>query len=122
VRLSISSDSLSEDEVQQMTRDLCSTLNRETDAKIRLDEQVGDASTKGDLVAIGNLVISLLTSDMVGSLFRVLKSYFERSPSLVVEIKSGDGKKKIRIEAHDISSKEIDKTLVAARAILGGSS
>ena len=77
-RLRLSSDSLTADEIQNMTRALNNTLNRETDIGAALSEQAAGPGTRGAEIEFGTIALSFLSSGAAVALFNVLKSYFER--------------------------------------------
>ena len=113
VTLSIASSDLSDDDLQALTRSLCITLNSETDVKAELVEQAGDQGTKGPEIVVG-LVALFITSGSAVAMFNVLKARFGRDSSLKVELKRQDGET-LKIEAENLSSREIDRTFERAR-------
>ena len=119
VNLSISSEDLSDDDLQTLTRSLCMTLNNETEVKADLVELAGEEGTKGLEIAIG-LIALFMTSGSAVAMFNVLKSYAERDSSIKLEIEREDGKS-LKIETQNLSSRQIDRTFERAREFFGDS-
>ena len=109
VTLSISSDDLSDDDLQALTRSFCVTLNNETDVKAELVEQAGDPGTKGVDLVVG-LIALVFTSGSAVAALNVLKSYFERNSSLKVQLTRQDGET-LKIEAQNLNSRQMNQTL-----------
>ncbi len=118
-RLSIASSALSGEDLHDLTLDLSRTLSQETETQAILPEQSGPPGTKGDLIAVGTLLLTFLTSGAAVAMFGVLKSYFERSSSLEMEFQREDGKK-LAIRAENLQPEQIDQTINLAREFFGG--
>lgn len=116
--LKITSDDLDEKKLQDLTRDLTNTLNRETVLTATLPEEAGEEGAKGDPITLGTILLAAIKSGAVVALFEVLKAYFERKPSLAIEIERGDGQK-IKIGAEQLDEEQIGKTIELANDFLG---
>ena len=114
-RLFITAPDLTEVALQQLTRDLTLTLNRETEVEAEIAEEPGGSGSKGDMGLIGQIVLTVLGSGGVAvALIGVLRSYVERSTSLTIEFTREDGRK-LKIEGDDLTPERIVQIQEAAR-------
>ena len=116
VTLSISSDDLSDDDLQALTRSLCMTLNSETDVQAEIVEPAGGQGTRGVEIVVG-LIALFITSGSAVAALNVLKSYFERNSSFKVELTRQDGET-LKIEAQNLNSRQMNQTLERANEFL----
>lgn len=114
VMLSLKSVDLNSDDLQDITRNLCNTLNRETDVEAKQAESNGSTGYKGDPITIGAIILAFLTGGAASSMFNVLQAYLERAPSLEMEFQHPDGKK-LTIRAKDVDPEQIENTWQKAR-------
>jgi hypothetical protein len=114
VSMNIISDDTADEDLQKLTFELLKTVNDETEATAVFPESKSKAGAKGDAVALGQIVLTALTSGTVVALFGVIKAYFERKPSLVVEFTRPDGKH-FKLKAEQLSKSQIDQTLSLAK-------
>ena len=112
VTLSISSDDLSDNDLQALTRSLCMTLNSETDVQAEIVEQAGGQGTRGVEMVVG-LIALFITSGSAVAALNVLKSYFERNSSFKVELTRQDGET-LKIEAQNLNSRQMNQTVERA--------
>lgn len=119
VLLTLSSGSLSGAPLQDLTRQLCTTLNRETDVAATTPEAAADDGSKGDLISLGTLLLTFMTSGAAVALFEVAKAFFERDSSLVLELERPDGAKFV-VRGENVGRGQIDKTIETARRFLEG--
>lgn len=118
LKLNLRSDLLSEEDVQQLTNEVCQTINYETDSEAELSTKEAAAGSKAvDPAIIGEIILTALSSGAVGSLFGVLKSYISRDSTLSIEITGTDGKS-VKINAKNISSEELNNTISQLESIL----
>jgi hypothetical protein len=118
ITLSISSGEMEAEDIHSFAVDICRTLGRETDVEAKLAEESGERGTKGDPITVGMIILNFITGGAAASMFLVLKSYFERSPSLEMEFERPDGKKLV-IRAKNVGSDQIDQTWNKAREFFG---
>ena len=88
IELSLSATNLTDDELQQLTRELREALRDEgVDAELVIAS--APAHTKGgEWEVIGQLVLKGLSIGGGGAaLFNVLKTYLQRKPTLEIEVK-----------------------------------
>ena len=115
--LLVSCPDLSDEKLQLLTGDLANTLNKETELTGTLAEQTKKRGAKGVPITIGMIVLTALSSGTVVALFNVLKSYFERRPSLEVVIKRAD-EKEVTIQAENLTKKQFDQTIKMANEFI----
>lgn len=95
-------------QLQQMTRELTNSLNREADINATLPDAIPKPGQRGDALALGTILLQLIGSGgVIVSLVGVLKSWFERKPTLELELQRGDGAK-FRLRAENLKLGEIE--------------
>lgn len=117
--LSITSDSIDDHKIQELTRDMCKDLNLgSTEITARLAEDSGGVEQKGDPVTIGTIILSLIGSGGVAvTLINLAKVYIERGAKLKIRIQKANGDD-ISIEETNLSSTQIDRTTELVKKIL----
>lgn len=121
ITMSLVSDELDDQQLQEVARDLCAAINDETpaSASVASSEAASGAGHKGDVVSIGTLILGLLGSGGVAvSLIGVLKSYMERGRPIEIEMERPDGKK-LKIKADNVENEKIEQTMKLAREFFG---
>ena len=113
--LKLVSSGLAEEDLQELTHDLCNLVNAETAVSASLVTQPSVRGTRGDPITIGALALAFLTSGSAVALFQVAKTIFERKPTLEMEFEREDGKK-LKIRAEQMKAGQIDQTFDMARA------
>jgi hypothetical protein len=111
--LKLTAADLDAEDLQDLTRDLVKTLNSETDLHATLPEERGGPGTKGDAITLGQIILTALSSGTIVALFGVLKSYFERKPSLELLVEGPDGRK-FEVKAEQLSRNQVDQTIKMA--------
>lgn len=112
--LQVTSQRLDPGALQSMTRELAGAINRSTDVSADLPEGETAPGHRGDAVTLGTIALSFITSGAAVALFQVLKAYFERDESLVMEFERPDGRKMI-IKAENMSAERIDSSVALAQ-------
>ncbi len=112
--LTVTSDRMGPAEVQALTRDLVSSINRHADARAEIPEGEAQAGERGDPVTLGMIALSFITSGSAVALFQIIKAYFERDRSLVMVFERGDGRT-LSIKAENMESKRIDEAIKMAQ-------
>lgn len=110
IKMRITSEGLTDDDLQELTWDLSRTINQETELESAIAKGLAAPGTRGDGVTIGTIILSFISSGAAVGLFNVIKAYFERNQSLEFEFESKDSKK-LKINAHNIKPDQMDKTL-----------
>ena len=116
--LSITSDSMDGQKIQELTRHMCKDLNRGSEITAKLDEKSGGAEEKGDPVTIGPIILTLIGSGGVAvTLINLAKVYIERGTKLEIRIQKENGDN-ISIDATHLSPTQIDRTTELVKKIL----
>jgi hypothetical protein len=114
MEMQLRAELMPEEVLQKFTLEMMRTINAETDTEATLQQGLAGKGTRGDAVTIGQIILTALTSGAVVALFGVLKSYFERKPSLEIDFKRPDGVD-FKITASQLGRDQIDQTLALAR-------
>lgn len=107
-KLKVSLAGIEDGVVQELTRDLCRTLNSEEGVGARLAEGPAARGARGEAITVGGIILSFISSGAALALVNVIKAYFERRPSLEVELQNG--RRKVRIRAENLGAGQIDRT------------
>ena len=118
VKLTLLSDAVGDDGLDELTRDLCATLNKETDVSAKMAEGALEPGAKGDAMSLGTLLLTFLSSGTAVALFEVAKAFFERNSNLELELERPDGAKMV-VRAKNVDAERIDSTLNEAREFFG---
>jgi hypothetical protein len=83
-------------------------------------EEKAPRAARGDLMTIGSLALTLVTSGTAAALLNVVRAYFDRSASapVVVELTRPDGAK-LTVQAGSLRGAEFERTLLLANQFLG---
>lgn len=118
VTLSIDDPTLDIEDLQTLTRDLCTSIRKDTDSGPSLPESKGGLGTKGDPITIGTIALAFFTSGTAVSLFAVFRAYFERNSTMVINIERGDGEK-MSIKTENLTKDSFEKTIDLACKFIG---
>lgn len=116
--LQVSSDSLSEEGLHELTLDLSRTIGSETDISAQIPEHQPEPGAKGDTITVGTLFLAFFSSGAAVALIGVLKSYFDRASNLTIDIKRPDGHQ-VNISAQNMKPEQIENTVVRLKNLLG---
>jgi hypothetical protein len=89
--LNLSSTDLDEEELHQLTQELCESIASETEITAEIPSGAVVQGTKGDPITLGVIVLAFLTSGSAVALFEIFKAYFNRQPSLTIKMTKADG-------------------------------
>lgn len=118
ISLLIEDPALAEEDLQAITRDLCRTINAETDVAAELQYGAPVPGGRGEPVTLATLALAALTGGAAVALFEVFKAYFERNRSLKITLKRPDGEA-FEVSAENLRAGQIDRTLSLAEAFVG---
>lgn len=110
VRLTLSSDELGNENIQELTTNLCQTIVKETDIDAKIAEGPTQKGAKGEPITLGLLALTFLSSGAAVALFNVFKSYFDRESSLKLNLQREDGTK-LTINAQNMKPEQVEATL-----------
>ena len=103
-QLNIQDSTANPSQLLTVTRELAATLGRQREITAQLPEGAAEPGQKGDLQAIGTILLQLAGGGgVIVSLISVLKTYFERKPTLEMELQRPDGSK-LKIHAESLGS------------------
>ena len=103
INLTLNGPLIGQETIQQLTRDLCATINQQTDLKASIGERSAGISIRGDPVTIGQIALAIVgVGGGATALIGVFKSYVERSKELRIKLKKTSG------DEIEVSSKNID--------------
>lgn len=115
--LQVSSNSLSEEELHEITRQLAQTISSETDISAQIPEQQPAPGAKGDPITVGMLALTFLSSGAAVALIEVLKTYFGRVSTLAIEVKHPDGSQ-VSISAQNMKPEQMQETVTRLSSLL----
>jgi len=78
--LTIAGDELDDEDLQDLTRQLCLAINQETDVEAELPEADTAPGAKGDPITLGTIALAFISSKAAVALVGVLHTYFAREP------------------------------------------
>src|SRR5215831_10871876 len=108
--LNLRCNDLDESRLQEMTQALAKSIREQNVGAARVGQQASQPGKKGDPVALGSIILTLVSSGgVVVSLVQVLKAYIERKASLNFELSRADGKKVV-LNAENLGSAQIRAT------------
>ncbi len=115
--LQISSNSLSEEELDEITRQLARTIGSETDISAQIPEQYPAQGAKGETITVGTLALTFLSSGAAVALIEVLKTYLGRVSNLAIEVKRSDGSQ-VNISAQNMKPEQMQDTVARLSSLL----
>ena len=118
ITISLSAPDLNDDDLQNLTRQLCRDLNDEVGVTAAPGTQPAQPGAKGDLPVYGQIIIAAISSGgFVVALVNVLKAYVQRKPSLQFELQKKNGDK-VKIKGDDLRAGDMnDLTKAIKKAI-----
>ena len=80
-QIAVRSNELNEERLRASTMELQRTIAEETEAAVSSSTATPTTGAKGDIIDIGTLAVTLLTSGAAASIFKVLEAYVTRKRS-----------------------------------------
>lgn len=121
ITLSLVSDEMDKEDLQQMTRQLCGDLRDEAGVDAALATQAAGAGAKSiDVELIGKILLAAIgAGGPIVALIGVLKTYAARKPSLQFELqrKGGD---KVKIKADDLNDADMTRLVQTIKKAVEG--
>lgn len=115
-RLTVSGSELSPADVQALTDELTAELNAISGVEAARVESRGAPGARGEVITLGNIALTFLTSGAAVAAINVFKSYFSRQPSLQFDIVDESGKK-VSLSGKNLKAEQFDSAI----AVLGKS-
>ncbi|MCM3870166.1 MAG: hypothetical protein ND895_05645 [Pyrinomonadaceae bacterium] len=118
--LTVISTSVDLEDQNELTLDLCRTINSEsTVTAVPAESTHQIPGSKGDVLTMGSLVLGLVSSGgVVVTLINIFKSYLERGRPIELELEHPDGRK-LKIKSEDVSQEQLDQTMKIAQEFFG---
>ena len=104
ITLELSSSELDDEELQELTQQLCNDLRDETSVDAQLATAPSQSEAKGDLPIWGQIVIATLSSSVLTGFVGVLTAYIQRAKAVTIKLKK-DGKE-IEVSANNAAEAE----------------
>lgn len=102
INLSLSSNELDKDELQQLTRKLCGDLRDEAGADASLATGQAAPGTRGDMAVWGQIIMTLIGSGgVVVTAIKVLEAYVKKNRKVEIKVKTSKGEVTIKTENCD---------------------
>jgi len=120
ITLSLSSVDLDEEDLQELTRQLCRDLTDEAGIAAAPATEPSEAGAKGDFELIGQILIKAVgAGGAIAALVGVLKAYVQRKPSLQFEFQMKGGEK-LKIRADDLRADDMTKLVQTIKKAVEG--
>jgi hypothetical protein len=110
VQLAVSSSGLWDEALQDLTQELCNSLNEEAHLSASLPTAPPAPGAKGDPITLGVILLSFITSGAAVALFNTLSAYFARSKTLEFVL-SKPGGSSVTVKSQNVSAEEREQTL-----------
>jgi hypothetical protein len=122
LRLVLTDDAAGASELQSVTRELATTIDRQDGIGAALPEGTPQEGKKGDFQAIGSILLQLAASGgVIVSLIGVLKTWLERKPTLDFELQRADGAK-LKLHAENLQAAQTTQLRDQIQRFLKGGS
>lgn len=117
ITLSLSSDELENDELQELTRKLCGDLRDEVGVDASLVVEDSAPGTRGDMAILGQIAMTLIGSGgVVVTAIKVLEAYAKKNRK--VEIKVKTAKAEIVVKFENSNSSNSTEVISQLKALL----
>ena len=102
IMLSLSSDELDKDELQELTRKLCRDLRDEAGVDASLVVEDSAPGTRGDVVIWGQIAMTLIGSGgVVVTAIKVLEAYAKKNRKVEIKVKTAKAEIVVKLENSD---------------------
>jgi hypothetical protein len=108
--LNLSSTELESEDLQVLTRQLCDSIVDETEIEAEIPCGVVQQGHKGDIVTVGTIALTFISSGAAVALFNIFKAYFDRNSSFTIKAKKSDGTE-LEISAQNLKLEQIQSLL-----------
>jgi Effector Associated Constant Component 1 len=115
ITISLSAPDLNDDDLQNLTRQLCRDLNDEAGVTAAPGTRPAQPGAKGDLPVYGQIIIAAIGGGgVVVALVNVLKAYVQRKPYLQFELQKKNGDK-VKIKGDDLRASDMNNLTQAIK-------
>jgi hypothetical protein len=120
ITLSLSSVDLDDEDLQELTRQLCRDLGDEAGIAASPTMESAEVGAKGDFEIIGQILIKAVgAGGAIAALVGVLKAYVQRKPSLQFEFQKKGGEK-LKIRADDLRADDMTRLVQTIKKAVEG--
>jgi hypothetical protein len=105
-------------DVREMTLELTRALAQQPGLHAALEETPPPRGARGDMVTLGAIALSFISSGAAVALINTLKPFFERDRSLKVSVKTPDGRE-VTIDASHLKSDQVDQMTTMLSKLIG---
>jgi Effector Associated Constant Component 1 len=120
ITLSLSSVDLDDEDLQELTRQLCRDLGDEAGIAASPAMESAEVGAKGDFEIIGQILIKAVgAGGAIAALVGVLKAYVQRRPSLQFEFQKKGGEK-LKIRADDLRADDMTRLVQTIKKAVEG--
>jgi len=109
-RLSLQCPDLDAADLQALTDELAGDLNAVSGVEATRAETTGAKGSRGEVITIGNIVLAFISSGAAVAAINVLKTYFNRQPTLTFDIVDENGKK-VSLSGKNLKAEQFDQAI-----------
>jgi hypothetical protein len=110
VILTLNSDELGKEDLQNLTRQLCDSIADATDIQAEIPGGAVQQGHKGGEIALAEIALTFFGSGAAVGLFNIFKAYFDRNSSFTIKAKKPDGTE-LEISAQNMKLEQIQALL-----------
>lgn len=110
VRMTVACGERSAQDLQALVDEMTADLNQLQGAEAATESVPAPKGSRGDMITLGTIAMTFITSGAAVAAINVLKSYFEREPALKIHIKGADGSV-MDLSARDVNDKNAASTI-----------
>jgi hypothetical protein len=97
-------------DLQALVDEMTADLNQLQGAEAESESTPAPAGSRGDMISLGTIAMTFITSGAAVAAINVLKSYFEREPGLKVRMKGADGEE-FELSARTANEKDVARAM-----------
>ena len=110
VRMTVACGERSAADLQSLVDEMTADLNQLSGAEAAAESVPAPAGSRGDMISLGTIAMTFITSGAAAAAINVLKSYFEREPGLKVRMKGADGEE-FEFSARTANEKDVARAM-----------
>lgn len=118
VQVSLDCPELAPSDLQALADELAGDLNAVAGLEAGRVELAAVKGARGELISIGNIVLTFISSGAAVAAINVLKTYFDRQSQLKFKIQGNDGEV-ITLDAKNLKSEHVGQALEVMRKSVG---
>lgn len=110
VQVTVACGERTEEDLQGLVDELLADLNQLKGAEAAPAQVAATKGARGDVISLGNIVMTFITSGAAVAAIGVLKTYFAREPALKLKFKGADGEE-VELDAKRLNDKNTERAL-----------